>query len=75
MHNESWGLNGWIVGSLRDLEVAWSASDYQGSSFEYCESKAVSSQSSHHPQEILLAKFRLYVHKGGLKPHSFIYSW
>ena len=31
----------------------------------------VSSQSSHHPQEVLLAQFSLYVHKGGLKPDSF----
>ena len=30
-----------------------------------------SSQSSHHPQEVLLAQFSLYVHKGGLKPDSF----
>ena len=27
--------------------------------------------SSHYPQEALLAKIRLYVHKGGPKPHSF----
>ena len=27
--------------------------------------------SSHHPQEVLLAQFSLYVHKGGLKPDSF----
>ena len=31
----------------------------------------MSSQSSHHPQEVLLAQFSLHVHKGGLKPsHS-----
>ena len=41
-----------IVGSLRDREVACSAS----------------SQSSHHQQEALLAQFSLYVHKSGLKP-------
>ena len=35
---------------------------------------AVSSHSSHHPREILLAQFCLYVHKVGLKPHSFIPS-
>ena len=29
------------------------------------------SQSSHQPQEVLLAQFSLYVHKGGLKPDSF----
>ena len=60
-----------IVGSLRDREVACSASDRQGSSFESCVWRTVSSQSSHHPQEVLLAQFSLYVHKGGLKPDSF----
>ena len=60
-----------IVGSLRDREVACSASDRQGSSFESCVWRTVSSQSSHHPQEALLAQFSLYVHKGGLKPDSF----
>ena len=35
----------------------------------------MSSHSFHHPQEVLLAQFSLYVHKGGLKPHSFhVYS-
>ena len=60
-----------IVGSLRDREVAYSASDRQGSNFESCVWRTVSSQSSHHPQEVLLAQFSLYVHKGGLKPDSF----
>ena len=60
-----------IVGSLRDREVACSASDRQGSNFESCDWRTVSSQSSHHPQEVLLAQFSLYVHKGGLKPDSF----
>ena len=63
-----------IVGSLRDREVACSASDRQGSNFEFCVWRAVSSQSSHHPQEVLLAQFSLYVHKGGLKPDSFHFS-
>ena len=31
----------------------------------------MSSQSPHHPQEVLLAQFSLYVHKGDLKPDSF----
>ena len=31
----------------------------------------MSSHSSHHPQEVLVAQFSLYVHEGGLKPHSF----
>ena len=60
-----------IVGSLRDREVACSASDRQGSNFESCVWRTVSSQSSHHPQEVLLARISLYVHKGGLKPDSF----
>ena len=60
-----------IVGSLRNREVACSASDRQGSNFESCVWRTVSSQSSHHPQEVLLAQFSLYVHKGGLKPDSF----
>ena len=59
-----------IVGSLRDREVACSASDRQGSNFESCVWRTVSSQSSHHPQEVLLAQFSLYVHKGGQKPDS-----
>ena len=60
-----------IVGSLRDREVACSASDRQGTSFESCVWRTVSSHSSHHSQEVLLAQFSLYVHKGGLKPDSF----
>ena len=60
-----------VVGSLRGREVASSASDRQGSNFESCVWRTVSSQSSHHPQEVLLAQFSLYVHKGGLNPDSF----
>ena len=60
-----------IVGSLRDREVACSALDRQGSNFESCVWRTVSSHSSHHPQEVLLTQFSLYVHKGGLKPDSF----
>ena len=60
-----------IVGSLRDREVACSASDRQGSNFESCVWRTVSSHSSHHSQEVLLAQFSLYVHKSGLKPDSF----
>ena len=64
-----------IVGSLRDREVACSASDRQGSNFESCVWRTVSSHSSHHPQEVLLAQFSLYVHKGGLKPDSFYFIY
>ena len=60
-----------IAGSLRDREVACSASVRQGSNFESCVWRTVSSQSSHHPKEVLQAQFSLYVHKGGLKPDSF----
>ena len=60
-----------IVGSLRDQKVGCSASDRQVSNFESCVWRAVSSNSSHHPQEFLLARFRLCVHKACLKPHSF----
>ena len=60
-----------IVGSLRDREVACSASDRKGSNFKSCVWRTVASQSSHHPQEVLLAQFSLHVYKGGLKPDSF----
>ena len=60
-----------IVGSPRDREVACSASDRQGANFESCVWRTVSSQSSHHPQKVLLAQFSLYVRKGDLKPDSF----
>ena len=53
------------------VEVASSTSDHQGSSFESCVWRAVASHSSHHPQEFLLVRFSLYVHKSGPKPHSF----
>ena len=57
-----------IVGSFRDREVACST---LAANFESCVWRTVSSQSSHNPQEVLLAQFILYVHKGGLKPDSF----
>ena len=49
-----------IVGSLREREVACSASDLQGLNFEFCVWRAVS---SHHPQKVLLAQISLYEHK------------
>ena len=55
-----------IVGSLRDREVACSASHLQGFNFESCVLRAMSSHSSHHPQELLLAQFSLYVNKRAL---------
>ena len=45
--------------------VPWPRSsvlDHQGSNFKFCVWRTVS---SHHPQEVLLAQFSLYVHKGG----------
>ena len=62
-----------IVGSLRDREIVCSASDCQGSNFESCVWRTVSSQSSHHPQVVLLAQFSLYVHKSGLKPDYYFF--
>ena len=54
-------------GGFRDREVACSVSDRQGTNL--CLEDSVTH--SHHPQEVLLAQFSLYVHKGGLKPDSF----
>ena len=59
------------MGSLRDREVAYSASDRQA---RILNPVSVSFQSSHYPQEVLLAQFSLYVHKGGLKPDSFHFT-
>ena len=63
--------------SFRDREVACSASERYGSNFESCVWRAVSSHSTHHPQEVHPAQFRLYLHKlgkGGLRPHSFFFE-
>ena len=54
----------WQRGSVLSLRPA-------GSNFESRVWRAVSPHSSHHPQDVLLSQFGLYVHKGGLKPHSF----
>ena len=64
-----------IVGSLRDREVACSASDLQGLNFKSCVWRPVSSHSSHHPQEVILPQISRYVHKSGLKPDSFFFSF
>ena len=50
-----------FVGNPCDREVACSASDRQGSNLKSCVWRTVSSHSSHHPQEVLLAQFSLYV--------------
>ena len=62
------------MGSLRGREVSSSTLNRQGSNFKSCIWRAVSSHSSHHPQEVLLAKFSIYVHKGGIQFHSFYLS-
>ena len=52
-------------------EPTWPKSSVHGlrpQGFKSCVWRAVS---SHHPQEIILAQFSLYVHKGGPKPDSF----
>ena len=59
-----------IARSLRDRKLVCSASYLQGSNFESCFWRAVS---THHPQEVLLAQLSLYVHKCGLKPLHFIF--
>ena len=56
------------VGNLRHREIACSAS---GSNFKSCVWMAVLCDSSHHPQDSLLAQFTLRVYKAGIKPHSF----
>ena len=48
-----------------------SALNYQRSNFESCVWTAMSYLSYHHPQEVPMAQFSLYVHNGGLKLHSF----
>ena len=62
-----------VVGNLREREVACSVLNRQGSNFESCVWRAVSSHLSHHQQEVLLAQLSLYVHKCVLKPRSFYF--
>ena len=65
-----------MKGGFVDPNVLWGtsvtevahASDLQGSNFESFVWRTVS---SHHPEEVLLAQFSLYVHKSGLRPDSF----
>ena len=63
-----------VLGNLLNREITNSASDRQGSNFESCVWRAVSSHSSHHPQDVPLAQFSLYsfIHSF---IHSFIYSF
>ena len=75
-------LTAWKVGGCgfeprSGLQVSFllsSASDREGSNFKSCVWRAVSSHSSHHPYKVLLAKFSLSVHKGGLKNPRLIHS-
>ena len=55
--------------SLRDREVACSATDRQGANCEFCVWRTVSSHLSHFTQDFFLTQFSLCA--GGLKPHSF----
>ena len=66
-----------IADSLRDREVACSASDLQGLNFESCVWRAVSSHSSQHPQEVLQAQFTLACKctKVALRLIHFIFIW
>ena len=76
--------SGWscLIGKARvyvskKQNVSFPLTQYRGkaptSNFESCVWRAVSSHSSHHPQEVLLTQFSLYVHTSGLKPFHFIY--
>ena len=49
-----------IIWGVRDREVACLALDRQGSNFESCVCRAVSSHSFHHSQEVLPAQSSLY---------------
>ena len=44
---------------------------YIGLNFKSCVWRAVSSHSSHHPQDIGLVHFSLWLNKSGLRPYSF----
>ena len=59
------------LGGLKETRNVSSPSTCENPYFESCVWRTVSSQSSHHPREVLLPQFSLYVHKGGLKPDSF----
>ena len=60
------------LGGLKETKNVSSPSKCETErNFESCVWRTVSSQSSHHPQECLVAQLSLYVHKGGLKPDSF----
>ena len=61
-----------LVNKMFGLFIHLKVSDHQGSNFESCVSRAVSSHSSRHPQDVVLAQLSLYVHK---KPHSFYFSF
>ena len=67
-----WGAS--VTETVTETELTCSALNRQGSNFESCVSRALSSHSSHHLQEVLLARTSLHVHKGGLKPHSFYFE-
>ena len=56
---------------IRKKIILWGTSVTERYVLKSCVWKAVSSYSSHHPQEVLLAQFSLYVHKGGLNPQLF----
>ena len=63
------------MGGVCDREVGCLASDCQGSSFKSCVLRTVSSHSPHHPQEVLLAHFSLYVHKSGPIYSSYLHTF
>ena len=59
------------LGGLKKKKMRCSVLGLRPPGLEFCVWRAVSFHSSHHPQDVLLAKFSLYVHKGSLNPDSF----
>ena len=62
-----------IMGSICAREVACSDSDLHDSNFEFCVWRAVSSHSSHHFQEVLLAQLSLHGPKTSFISIYFLY--
>ena len=69
----SFRINGYVFVLSEAFECVYLPLCVLFLNFESCVWRTVSSQSSHHPQEVLLAQFSLYLPKGGLKPDSFYF--
>ena len=55
-------------------EPLWPWSSVSGLEFECCFCRPMSPDSSHHPQEVLLAQFILFVHQVNITPCLFIHA-